>query len=360
MVKTVKGLDSKLYSMEYLARAYLYARKGKTSRREVIEADADPMGFLSEIHQEIVTHTYVPGPYTEYDKFERGKLRHISYEGFKDQVVHWLWKLVVEPEINSRLISQTYASIKGRGQHAAVDKVKEYMEEDPEGTRYCLEFDVAQCFKSISADVVMRKFRRKFSDPGVLWLTSAILHGYHEGRELPLGNVTSHPLANFVLDDVDRVIKDGVTGMRAARYIRYLDNGWVLARSKPYLRRVRDRVTKVLESLGLRMKSNWQIYPVDSRGANVLGFRIFHDFSLVSKKTKKRMKRCMSSAIAHLKAGLDPTPTEIGQHASYKGHLSHCNSWRLSKLTIRLFERLWKARTWMQSLQHRTHAPSSS
>lgn len=218
------------------------------------------------------------------------------------------------------------------------------MRKDPEGTRYCLELDVSKCFASITSDVVMRKFRRKFADPDVLWLTETILRGYHDGRELPLGNVTSHPLANLVLDDADRAVKDGVTGMRASYYVRYLDNIWVLARAKPYLRRVKKRVEQVFSSLSLRVKGNWQIYPVESRGVAMLGFRVFHDFSLLSRKTKIRLRRAMSRAIENLKGGMDPTPTELGQLYSYKGHLSHCDSWRLSRGTTRLYERLLEAR----------------
>lgn len=367
MVKKVKGLDKRLQSMEVVVQAYREVRRGKETYQEIIEIERDLPSFLNGIHDDIIYRTYEPGPYTEYDKYERGKLRHVAFQSIRDQTFLWIWKLVVEPEINKRLIGHTYASIKGRGQHAAVDKAKEFLREDPEGTIYCLDMDVRQCFHSITADVAMKKFRRKFKDPGVLWLTAKILMGYHDGRELPLGNVTSHPIANFVLDDVDRIIVEGGVinargerGMRAGHTIRYLDNWWVWARSTSYLRRVRNKVIAKLAELGLTMKDNWQIYKTDSRGTPILGYRVFHGYTLLCKKTKKKMKRCMASAIRHLKTDMDPTSTELGQFASYKGVLMHCNSWRLSKNTTKLFERLWRARNWMKSPQHRTHAPSTS
>lgn len=307
MVRTVKGLDRTLQSMKTIARAYLEVRSGKETHPDIVEIDRDPMTFLKGVQYDIIHQTYEPGPYIEFDKFERGKLRHVAYQSIRDQVFQWVWKLTVEPEINKRLIGHTYASIKGRGQHDAVHKAQEFMRKDPEGTMYCLDFDVQQCFKSITAEVVMRKMRRKFADPGVLWLTEKILMGYHNGRELPLGNVTSHPLANFVLDDVDRVITDagvlnktGERGMNADRYIRYLDNGYVWARSTAYLRRVKKRIVEKFRELGLTMKPNWQIYKVDSRGTAILGYRVFHKFTLLCKKTKIKMKRLLGDAIAHI------------------------------------------------------------
>lgn len=367
MVRKIKGLDSKLRSMETIATAYLEVRREKKDHHDVIEIDKDPMTFLEGIRHDIIHHTYVPGKYVEYDKMERGKMRHVAFQPIRDQVVQWVWKLVVEPEINKRLIGHTYASIKGRGQHDAVHQMQSFMRADPEGTIYCLDFDVRHCFESMTADVVMRAFRRKFADPDVLWLTETILRGYHNGEHLPLGNVTSHPLANLVLDAVDRIITEGGVmnakgerGMCAKRYIRYLDNGWVLAKSKSYLRRVRHKVVDKMAELGLMMKANWQIYPVESRGVHILGYRVFHNFTLLCKKTKLKLKRTLNAAIEHLKAGSDPTPTELGQFASYKGVLKHCNSWRLSKKTTRLFERLWKAKTWIKSPLHRTLIPSRS
>lgn len=367
MVRKVKGLDPKLQSMKTIAKAYLEVRSGKESDPEVIEYDKDPMTFFKGIQQDIIHRTYKPGPYTEYDKWERGKLRHVAFQSIRDQTIQRIWKIVVEPEINKRLIGHTYASIKGRGQHDAVHKMQEFMRKDPEGTVYCLDFDVHHCFESLTVDVIMEKFRRKFADPGVLWLTETILRGYHDGKHLPLGNVTSHPLANLVLDEVDRLISDageinakGERGLNADMYIRYLDNGWVLARSTAYLRRVKKRVEEKLAELGLKMKANWQIYKVESRGVHILGYRVFHDFTLLCKKTKNKLKRTLTSAIEHMKAGSDPTITELGQYNSYKGVLKHCNSWRLSKNTTRLFDRIWKAKTWMRLPQHRTHTPSSS
>ena len=357
MVKTVKGLDVKLSDMRTIAKAFLLVRSNDPAHPEILEMERNLVSLFEEIQNNIRLHKWVPGRYVEFDKMERGKLRHVAYMSKYDQIYLNVWRIVVNPEIDKRLIDQTYASIKGRGQHAAIEKLKSYLRRDRERTNYCLEFDVHHCFESISGDVVMRKFRRKFKDPDVLWLTETIVYSYHNGERLPLGNVTSHPLANMVLDEVDRVVKEV---MHAADYIRYLDNGYVLGKTKSYLRRVKKRVVETLERLGLKMKRNWQIYPVESRGIPALGFRLFHDFTLLSRKTKKRMKRCMAAAIEHLRSGQEPTETERGQFNSYKGHLSHCNSWRLSKGTTRLFERLWKARTWMQSPQHRTHAPSSS
>ena len=160
-----------------------------------------------------------------------------------------------------------------------------------------------------------------------------------------------------MLDDIDRLIKEE---MHARKYVRFLDNGWVVGKFTHWLRRVQSRVSRKMRAIGLTMKSNWQIYPVESRGIKVLGYRVFHKYILLVTKTKKRLQKYLGEAIERMKRGEDPTQLDLGRYHSYCGVLKYCNSWRLSKSTTRLFERLWKARTWMQSPQHRTRAPSSS
>lgn len=343
--------------MRTITKAYLKVRKGHELEPEIIEIDKNPMLYLEKVKELLVTKTYTPSEYYEYDKLERGKMRHIAFlPYFPDQIIGWAWKLAVEPEINKRLIDQTYGSVKGRGQHRAMLKVKEYLEIHPDST-FCFEFDVHHCFESITAEMVMKKFRRKFKEPEIQWLTATILYGFHEGQELPLGNVTSHPLANLVLDDIDRLIKEK---LHAWGYVRFLDNGWVIGKFTHWLRRVQTQVSKKMREIGIMMKRNWQIYPVESRGIKVLGYRVFHKYALLVTKTKKRMQKLLGDAISRMKRGEDPTQLDLGRYNSYREVLKYCNSWRLSKGTTRLFERLWKAKTWMQSPQHRTSVPSGS
>ena len=45
--------------------------------------------------------------------------------------------------------------------------------------------------------------------------------------------------------------------------------------------------------LNLHLKDNWQVFPVDARGIDFIGFRCFHGFTLLRKRTYKRFKTGM-------------------------------------------------------------------
>lgn len=355
MVASVDGLWQRMIDPKVHLEAWKNARRGNEHLRIVQEIDSNYMEYAEKIRLMLVNHTYEPSKFIEFDKDERGKMRHIAYMAiWPDQWLQWIWKLVVEPEINRRLIDQTYGSIKGRGPHKAIDKLKEYMR-DKEATKFCLDFDAQKCFDSVPQERVFAKFCRKFKEKDVQWLTGKFIFAYKKG--FPLGCVFSHPLVNFYLDELDRYIKEA---LHCHHYVRYMDNGEILGRFTHWLRRVRVKIAAKMKEMGMTMKGNWQIYPVEARGVKFVGYRIFHDFTLLVQKTKTRIKRVFKESIRRLKRGEDPTPTDIGRFHSYSGTLGFCDGWRLSKNTTRLFERLWKAKTWMQSPQHRTRAPSSS
>ena len=82
---------------------------------------------------------------------------------------------------------------------------------------------------------------------------------------------------------------------------------------------LRDKLVKITayldQQLNLKVKNNHQIFPVDSRGIDFLGYRFFHGFTLVRKRIVKMMKRKLKS------------PKSI---PSYWGWLKHADAYRLT------------------------------
>ena len=45
--------------------------------------------------------------------------------------------------------------------------------------------------------------------------------------------------------------------------------------------------------LDLQIKPNWQVFPVDARGVDFVGYRFFHGYKLLRKTTCKKFKKKM-------------------------------------------------------------------
>lgn len=357
MVKRYGNLWEKVVSIENLTQAYTESRKGKTSKPGVAMVDEDPMPFLYEIQRMLVNHEYRSGEYREFPIHERGKDRLVyDVDYFPHRIVHWALRLVIRPILMDSIGDHSYAAMKGRGSHQALAKLKQYLREDPEGTQYCFKMDVRKFFPSIDKDIMMEKLERKIKDPDVLWLCREIIYGY-PGPGLPIGNYTSQYFANYYLASIDRHMKQI---FHCKHYLRYMDDIIVLGKSKSWLRRVKKRMEQLLTENHLTMKSNWQIFPVEDRGVDFVGYRTFHDFCLIRTKNKVTMKRAMKRLEAKLDSGMDLDEHDLGCLASWRGILMWCDSWRLSKKTVRRVMRKHEAKTWMRSPHHQTSVPSSS
>lgn len=73
-------------------------------------------------------------------------------------------------------------------------------------------------------------------------------------------------------------------------YFRYADDITIFHESKEYLHKLLDEIRAYLEGrLLLRVKNNWQVFPVDARGVDFLGYVFYHDHILIRKRIKKNI-----------------------------------------------------------------------
>ncbi|MBR5860724.1 MAG: RNA-directed DNA polymerase, partial [Bacteroidaceae bacterium] len=213
--------------------------------------------------------------------------------------------------------ADTYACIKGRGIHSLLQKIRKDLREDPAGTRYCLKLDVRKFYPSIDHDTLKMVVRKKIKDPDVLWLLDDIIDS---AEGVPIGNYISQFFANLYLSELDHQIKEFI-GLRY--YYRYADDIVVLSDSKQYLSGVLVFINDYLNNERLLdIKRNYQIFPVDVRGIDFVGYVIYHTHCLARKRNKKGLCR----EVAKLrKKGL--TNEEIRLRvASRLGFMVHCDS----------------------------------
>jgi hypothetical protein len=80
------------------------------------------------------------------------------------------------------------------------------------------------------------------------------------------------------------------------------------------------------------MKSNWQVFPVEKRGIDFVGYRIFPKYTLLRKSTYKKAK---AKLIKINKRKINNKPLTYSLWCSvysYKGWIDHCNGHNLEKV----------------------------
>ena len=118
---------------------------------------------------------------------------------------------------------------------------------------------------------------------------------------LPLGNYTSGWFENLVLCPLDRALRSKKC---VVRYLRYVDDFIVIGPNKRKLRQLIDFIEGVLAKLGLRLKDNWQVFKVDDRGIDIIGYRFFRKFVLLRRRNLLSLMRCIRAYKKHPTAKL--------------------------------------------------------
>lgn len=325
---------SDVVSMENIESAYENAKRGKTHYPDVATIENDRKGSLQRVRDMLISHSYRSSEYRTFTICENGKERLVADIPFyPDRIIHWAVMQIIEPIILNNLIDQTYAAIPGRGAHQALTKLDSYLKD--EKVRYCLKTDVRKFFPSIDKNLLKNKFRTKVKDRDVLWLLDSIIDQYPLPG-IPIGNYTSQYFANFYLSEIDHIMKERY---KCHYYLRYMDDIVILGYSKQWLHKMQCILDAEFQLIGLTMKGNWQIFPIEARGIDFLGYRTFKGFRLLRKKTKGRLKHAVSEVLADIELSGRMSAHDRGRTASYNGVLAWCDSYRLRERTIGLIEK---------------------
>ena len=222
-MKTYKNLYPQICDFINLYRAYRAAARGKRGRPDVAAFEFDLESNLLRLQEELLHHTYRPGPYRHFTIFSP-KRRKVSAAPFRDRVVHHALVCVIEPIFERRFIHDSYACRVGKGTHAALDRCQTFARWRP----YVLQCDVKQFFPAVDHVILRRILARPIADEDVLWLIDRILDSgagvlaneydmvYFPGddllaalrpRGLPIGNLTSQFWANCLLNELDQFVK---------------------------------------------------------------------------------------------------------------------------------------------------------
>ena len=297
-----------MVSSENIIRAYNNAKKGKSHYSEVKMIEKNQDFYLSQLQDMLLNEEYKVSKYKVFKKISGGKEREIyKLPFYPDRIVHHCIVQVVQEVWVKSLIRDTFSTIPGRGIHDGVRRVKSALK-DVDNTSYCLKLDIKKYYPSIDHNVLKSILERKIKDKKFLSLLYQIIDS---ADGIPIGNYVSQWFGNLHLSYFDHYCKEE---LKCKYYFRYCDDIVILSNNKEDLRHKLIKIKEYLIKLNLEVKRNYQIFPVDLRGIDFLGYRFFHKYTLVRKRIVKEMKRKIDKPLSK---------------PSYYGWLKHADSYRL-------------------------------
>lgn len=146
--------------------------------------------------------------------------------------------------------------------------------------------DIKKFFPSVNKEILKNKFTKVIKDENCLWLINEIIDSKCDG--IPLGNYTSSYFANFFLTDLDYYIKQD---LKVKYYVRYVDDLVILSGNKKFLHKVLSSIKYYLEAEKLSLKGNYQIFNINDRDIDFLGYRFFRDKTILRKRNMFKISR---------------------------------------------------------------------
>lgn len=319
-MKRIANLYNSVCDLDNLYRAHQKARKGKSKRYGVRLFEKNLNENIRELQNELIAGTYRTSEYSIF-QIHDPKERTVYRLPFRDRVVHHAIMNVLEPVWTSVFISNTYACIKGRGIHKALERLRRDLK-DVVDTQYCLKIDIRKFYPSIDHDVMKAIIRRKIKDARLLDLLDGIIDS---APGIPIGNYLSQFFANLYLSYFDHWMKEE---RQVKYYYRYADDIVILSSNKPYLHGLLAGMRQYLsECLKLEIKGNYQVFPVEARGIDFVGYVFYHTHIIMRKSIKKNL--CRKVVKLNKK---QISPAEFRRRvAPNLGWAKHCNSKHLLK-----------------------------
>ena len=319
-MKRKGDLFDKICSIENLNAADEIARKGKLRTIGVRLHDKNREQNIRALHERLLNGTYKTSPYHIFKIYEPKERVIYRLPYYPDRIVHHAITNVLEPIWVGIFTKDTYSCIKNRGIHGCAKAVRHALRDDPDGTRYCLKMDIRKFYPSIDHDILKQVVRRKIKDKRLLAVLDEIIDSVDSG--VPIGNYLSQYFANVYLTYFDHWLKEE---LHIKHYFRYADDIVILASTKEELHAwfpaIRDYLSGKLK---LTVKDNWQIFPVEVRGIDYVGYVFRHRYTLLRKSIKKNLCRRVAH-IRHMDIFIAPKKWKRWI-SSWWGWCKYCNS----------------------------------
>ena len=348
-----------------------------------VEKEVGAPGFLDDLRAALKDGSFRPLPVRER-KIPKpggsGKLRKLGIPAIADRVVQAALKLVLEPIFEADFKPCSFGFRPKRRAHDAIAEIHLF---GTQGYRWVLDADIEAAFDNVSHCALMERVRARVKDKRVLalvkaFLKSGVLTEAGEQQETlagtPQGGILSPLIFNIAMMALDEHLvapwEDGgamSTGSRRQarrrkglpnhRFVRYADDFAILVHgTREDAEALREEVTGVLATLGLRLSEAKTRVVHLSEGFPFLGFRIqwrrkrgtskWYVYTFVDERPVRSLKAKIR-ALTHRKsqADLEYVLTRLNQvmhgwanyfrHAVAKGTfgmLAHFAWWRVIRM----------------------------
>ncbi len=288
----MSSLFNEIIEEANIESAYRKSMKGKCKFRvDAILFDRDRTENLNALIEELKSGNYEMKNYNKFHVCEPKK-RLVYAPQFRDKLVQMMINNRIKHIYQDCFIYDSYACIDNKGTHRGADRIQRFLRRADwyySGNTFIVKIDIKEFFYSIDRDILKSILPKKIKCGKTLELLYKIIDSSPGGRGLPLGNITSHILANIYLNELDNFCKRGLS---IKYYTRYMDDAFLAIKDRGEAITIYQTIERFLgNELRLELNKNKsRMFPIN-QGVNMVGYKIYKTHKLLRNDSKKKVKR---------------------------------------------------------------------
>ena len=346
----------KVFTFEHLYDCGIKCAKGVRWKTSVQTFENDIGKNVAAIYRVLSNRTYKQKAFYEFDTVERGKVRHIKSLHIRDRTVQkCLCEYSLNPVLMPTFIYDNGASMKGKGIDFAIRRIEKHLHDyfinnGQEG--YILQYDFSKYFDSIPHPTIKKLLRKYYTDPDLLALMDSMIDAFGD-IGIGLGSQMSQVLALAVANDIDHFFKDR---MGIKYYGRYMDDGYIIAKTKEELHECYKQLLRLADELGIKINEKKTQIVKLSHGFTFLKIRYVlqpngHIVKHIARKSVTRMRHKLKVYRRLFDEGKVTQTLVEGALCSWIAHASRCDSYETRKSMVNLYFELFGKETTNRVLQ---------
>ena len=296
-------------------------------------------------HEQLMNGKWRTRGFHEFSLIERGKLRHIRSVHISERVVQKaLCEQMLVPVFSSAFVYDNAASLKGKGVDFAMDRLnchlqRHFRKHGLEGG--VLVYDFSDYFNSAPHAPIYRENLRRITDERVRRIANGLMEDFGE-RGFGLGSQVSQIDALMLPNALDHFIKEELHIKGAGRY---MDDGYAIHHSVPYLKECLARIREKCRQLGIRLnEKKTRILKLTQMKFLKTKF-ILTETGRVIRKMNRRGTRKMREKLRKFRSWMEEGRMNIKDirtaYDSWRGHMKRGDSWRALRRMDRFYNKLF-------------------
>lgn len=218
------------------------------------------------------------------------KTRRIGISSMKQQCYDYIAVKVLNEMFHAKIGHYQCASLKYKGQLFGKQAIETWVRTNPRKCKWVFKADVKKFYPSISHIIIGNLLKRDIKNKDILYLTLALISTYEEG--LCIGSYLAQYLANYYLSYAYHYVTEMLyTERRGKRQnlvhhaLFYMDDIILFGSNKKHLKKASIMLEEYLnKKLQLSLKPTYQLFPLDSRPIDMMGFKIYTYKTTVRKR----------------------------------------------------------------------------